>query len=33
LLETQARELTAAVLTGLIAANALWSLIRLAGIP
>jgi hypothetical protein len=32
LLETQARELTAAVLTGLIAANALWSLIRLAGI-
>jgi hypothetical protein len=33
LLETQAWELTAAVLTGLIAANALWSLIRLAGIP
>jgi hypothetical protein len=32
LLETRARELTAAVSTGLIAANALWSLIRLAGI-
>jgi hypothetical protein len=32
LLETKARELTAAVLTGLLAANAIWSLIGLAKI-
>ena len=32
LLETKVRELTAAVLTGLLAANALWNLIGLARI-